>query len=254
MRHYNEIRLFTKEHWIKDRFCVAKENEIYFYVGYTLVDNKIKAIKAKYRGYGENRELSTPSKSIIHEIKGNAPYIHDLRELIEQNGDIDKEKENKILKEKEMQSNKNYEGSCLVCEVINVTEVSSHCNINQDENKRSTGNYVKYSPSLKVKAGNLVTIDTHAGLRFARVIHVFGKDDILEAAKAQRKAFAWIIDKVNTGHHDKLVKNSERLKELRIEIEARKSAMTEEQELKLLAEADPQAAALIKEMQKIKGE
>ena len=47
---------------------------------------------------------------------------------------------------------------------------------------------------------------------------------------------------------------SESVQLQKIEIDERKSAMSEEQELKLLAASDPKAKALIDEMKKLRGE
>ena len=94
--------------------------------------------------------------------------------------------------------------------------------------------------NLKLKVGDTVVIDLKRGPQTGIVKEILPED--------ARSAKRWVIQKVNMGPHNTRTKKLARAAELRDRLQVKMDAWKEEEAWKVMADTDPEAKRLMKEL------
>ena len=109
-----------------------------------------------------------------------------------------------------------------------------------------------YKTSLKtLKVGDIVYVDSEVEqVREVKEVFSMLKPSV-ESLKALSKAEAWVICKINTTDHDKKKEQTEVNRALRMQLDEKIKTNQNLQAYAMLAESDPQAKAMLEQLQGI---
>ncbi len=109
--------------------------------------------------------------------------------------------------------------------------------------------YESHTPELK--SGDHVVVKSANGLDVAKVSHVIMLPDHEDFGS---RATAWVIQKVDMRAHDSRIERQARRKKLEEDIKARQEQLMSDYIRDIMAQTDPQMAAMLKELRDLVGD